>query len=364
MTAELIALKCENCGNAESIIKPNIAFGNEFTCKYCGTTSVLVINNRLYEPNPGERVCIKCGRVADRNARVCQCTAPLVRKCINPKCLKEFRVDHRICDYCGWDQSVNPTSDEAFNIKLGRSIKDLTDPDPNVVAMAREDVKRAIIEADPNIDFSVIIQELLPVANILRPIFSDLIKPGNSIIVQRRAWDLFHTFPAFSLSNDEISGLIKLFVMTKDEWGEIITTFNQIGAMVKPILVDFINPIDTDSKAIRAWQLLGYLKPVGNTEKVINTLVKIFAVTEYQWIENTSKNELLRIGPPIVNSLVIMMDTYPTYAVREKVTNLLVEVGVGGVEKIAEAMGNPSVSSDSRDWLKSTINKIRGGFRW
>ena len=142
MNAQTIAVKCPQCGNSTNLEAQQSQFGYEFTCSFCGTTSVLVINRQLYVPTPGERVCAKCGRVAMRDARVCQCGAPLVRKCVNPKCLKEFPVNHQICDYCGWPQEVNPTSSDATEVKVRHAIRDLSDPDIKVREAACDEIKR------------------------------------------------------------------------------------------------------------------------------------------------------------------------------------------------------------------------------
>jgi len=132
MDTQIIALKCPSCGNTNNVAEKEINYGYEFTCKQCLTTSVLVINKQLYTPKPGEHICIVCGRVTASDVRFCQCGASLVRKCINPKCLKEFPVDHRLCDYCGWPQDVEESSRVGGDIKIQRAIKDLSDPDPKI----------------------------------------------------------------------------------------------------------------------------------------------------------------------------------------------------------------------------------------
>jgi hypothetical protein len=103
MDSEIIALRCPSCGNASNAVARELRFGYEFNCKHCATVSMLVINRQLYVPQPGERICAACGRVAPRGSRFCQCGRSLVRTCV--ACSKEFPVDHAICDFCGWTQS-------------------------------------------------------------------------------------------------------------------------------------------------------------------------------------------------------------------------------------------------------------------
>ncbi|MBN1284742.1 MAG: HEAT repeat domain-containing protein [Anaerolineae bacterium] len=132
MGAEIIALRCPSCGYAENAVKQELRFGYEFTCARCGTVSMLILNHQLYMPRPGEIICMQCGRVAARGARFCQCSAPLVTRCVNPDCLREFPVHHAICDYCGWPQEVAPSSPGAVGIKIERAILRLFDPDKSV----------------------------------------------------------------------------------------------------------------------------------------------------------------------------------------------------------------------------------------
>ena len=103
MDAKIIALKCPSCGNAGSIQGKDARFGFHFVCGYCGTESMLVVNQQLYVPKPHERECLKCGRVAPPNARFCQCRSPLVKAC--SFCLAEIPVNDEVCHQCGRQQT-------------------------------------------------------------------------------------------------------------------------------------------------------------------------------------------------------------------------------------------------------------------
>ncbi len=132
MNAQIIALQCPQCGGTDTVDARVARFGYEFTCKHCKTTSVLVINSKLHIRTGGEHVCVDCGRVASSNARYCQCGASLVAQCRS--CLKEFPVDHTLCDFCGWPSGLDPSSPEGHVVRSRRAIKELTNYDPNSVA--------------------------------------------------------------------------------------------------------------------------------------------------------------------------------------------------------------------------------------
>jgi len=167
---EIVALRCPSCGNASNVPEKELKFGYQFTCPYCGTVSVLIINRMLYIPLPGEKVCVKCGRVAPRGARFCQCGASLVRTCIF--CLKEFPVDHGICDYCGWPQDVEPSSEAGIKLKVQRAISDLSNPDPKIQKDACEALKA-----------------IGPAASEAVPALADLIRRSKDQDVIESAWD-------------------------------------------------------------------------------------------------------------------------------------------------------------------------------
>ncbi len=160
---EIVALRCLSCGNPRNVPEKELRYGCQFICSYCGTVSRLIVGRQLYIPQPGEHVCVKCGQVAPRDARFCQCGASLVRKCINPKCLKEFPVDHDICDYCGWPQDVEPSSKAGVRLQVQRAIRDLSDRDPRVVLAACE-----------------ALEGIGPAASEAVPALVDLLKSGES----------------------------------------------------------------------------------------------------------------------------------------------------------------------------------------
>ncbi len=112
-------------------------FGAEFRCEHCGVICVLILDRALVPlstlQKQGEKVCTTCGRVAPRDARFCQLGHPLIRKCVNQKCFKEFAVDHQRCDYCGWLQHVKPGTTAAATLEVERAISGLSDPDDRVV---------------------------------------------------------------------------------------------------------------------------------------------------------------------------------------------------------------------------------------
>ena len=126
---EIAALQCPSCGSSNTGPTKPLAFGAEFTCAKCGSTSVLIINRALLPVDSlqksGDQVCAECGRVADRKARFCQDGHKLVRSCIS--CQKEFAAHHQRCDYCGWPQDVRLGTQSGYELELDRAIAGLSD---------------------------------------------------------------------------------------------------------------------------------------------------------------------------------------------------------------------------------------------
>jgi hypothetical protein len=110
MDVKIIALNCPSCGNSSNVQGKDARFGFHFTCKHCGTQSMLVINQQLYIPQPNEHVCIKCGKVARPGARFCQCRSPLLKRCWS--CQSEIPVDDEVCSQCGRTEADYAHSDE------------------------------------------------------------------------------------------------------------------------------------------------------------------------------------------------------------------------------------------------------------
>ena len=132
---EIVALRCPSCGSGITEPSREKAFGAEFRCDVCGIASVLIVDRALVPlstlQKAGEKVCVACGRVAQREARFCQEGHPLVRKCI--KCLHEFAVDHQRCDSCGWIQNVKPGTVEGEALAFDQAVHDVADPSYSVL---------------------------------------------------------------------------------------------------------------------------------------------------------------------------------------------------------------------------------------
>src|SRR5438445_1347146 len=94
----IVALRCPSCGGGPSEPSREMPFGAEFRCDHCSVISVLIIDRALVPlstlQKQGEKVCITCGRVAQREARFCQEGHALVRRCVYHDCLLEFPVGH------------------------------------------------------------------------------------------------------------------------------------------------------------------------------------------------------------------------------------------------------------------------------
>jgi hypothetical protein len=108
MSTQIVPLKCPQCGGSSNIIAKELRIGFEFKCQFCSTSSILVINDQLYIPKPGERICLKCGRVSSPETRFCQCGTTLIQKC--KSCHREISINNEICDYCGLPQKIKPST--------------------------------------------------------------------------------------------------------------------------------------------------------------------------------------------------------------------------------------------------------------
>lgn len=143
---EIVALRCPSCGSGITEPSREKPFGAEFRCDGCGVTSVLIINRALLPVDAlqksGDQVCAICGRVAKLDARFCQDGHPLVRRCLNQECLKEFPAHHQRCDHCGWLQDVMPGTLEGVDQELESAIRDLTDSSSGIIAAALGKIRR------------------------------------------------------------------------------------------------------------------------------------------------------------------------------------------------------------------------------
>lgn len=136
MNPTILPLQCPQCGNTNNLIEKEYEFGAEFTCQQCGTKSVMVMNQQLYAPRPGDLICITCGRVSPAGTQFCQCGADLLRSCV--LCEREFPLYHQICDHCGWPQTVAPTSQAGTILKVQRHLTALTDSSSAVRQTAQQ----------------------------------------------------------------------------------------------------------------------------------------------------------------------------------------------------------------------------------
>jgi RNA polymerase subunit RPABC4/transcription elongation factor Spt4 len=103
VNTHIVPLTCPQCGNTKNVSERQLHYGFEFACESCSTVSVLVIDNRLYVPRPGEHVCSECGYVVEPEARFCaNCGGRLpTRYC--PACQVLVSSDAKFCTNCGVD---------------------------------------------------------------------------------------------------------------------------------------------------------------------------------------------------------------------------------------------------------------------
>ena len=276
MAVQIIPLSCPKCGNASNVPEKELRFGYMFTCPYCSTTSVLIIDRQLYVPQAGEHVCTTCGRVAPPGARFCQCGQSLVRKCTN--CLEEFPIDHNLCDYCGWPQDIDPLSEAAVSMQVQRAIRHLSDPDAKVrlnaiqalgrigpaasaavPAMVEEYLK--VAEALTKIDICIALGEIGPAAV---PALVEVLKSSEDEYTKYSACvALGKIGPAASAA---VPAMVEVLKSSEDENTKYnaCVSLGEIGAAAVPALVEVLKSSKDVHKKVDACKALGEIGPAAS----------------------------------------------------------------------------------------------------
>ena len=244
-SVEIVALRCPSCGNTSNVPEKELKFGYQFICQYCGTVSVLIINRMLYIPLPGEKVCVNCGRVVQRDARFCQCGASLVRTCIF--CQKEFPVDHNVCDYCGWPQDVEPSSKAGIKLRVQRAISDLSNLDWKIQKKACD--------------------ALIAIGPAAVPALADLIRRSEDRGVIAWACAALEAIgPAASEAVPALADLIRRSEDREVIWSacEALIAIGPAASEAVPALADFIRRSEDEKVILRVCEVLeARLKGIG-----------------------------------------------------------------------------------------------------
>ena len=241
MAVQIIPLSCPKCGNASNVPEKELRFGYMFTCPYCSTTSVLIIDRQLYVPQAGEHVCTTCGRVAPPGARFCQCGQSLVRKCTN--CLEEFPIDHNLCDYCGWPQDIDPLSEAAVSMQVQRAIRHLSDPDAKVRWNAIQALRR-----------------IGPAASAAVPALVEYLKIAEALTKIDICMALGEIGPA------AVPALVEVLKSSEDEHTKYsaCVALGEIGAAAVPALVEVLKSSKDVHKKVDACKALGKIGPAAS----------------------------------------------------------------------------------------------------
>ncbi|NJL96178.1 MAG: HEAT repeat domain-containing protein [Anaerolineae bacterium] len=202
LAAHIQPLTCPQCGNTNNAFGREMRFGLEFTCGFCGATSVLVIDQRLYQPNPQESVCLNCGRVSPVGTPFCQCGAPLLQNCI--QCSERFAVHHRRCDHCGWDQDVPLRSPQGAELQVRLWVQDALRADPNRQKIARDQLNRSaprmmpgllrVLEVGNRDERSILLQTLTSIGPLGAPAVPVLLR----LLHQGDAFERYHSVEALA----------------------------------------------------------------------------------------------------------------------------------------------------------------------
>ena len=393
MDTKLVTLNCPKCGSSEQTIDQELRFGLEYKCKHCGTSSVLIINNRLYMPLPGEKVCLSCGRVAERDARFCQCGQPLVRRCINQDCLREFPIDHLICDYCGWRQEVSPTSEEGAWLEFQHAMRDFFDPQASIHKSAYDDIMVYLGKCHKKEDLEKFITEL-EIHNIDPvPFLLNSLSPGLDLASIEFVLSALRKKGVDSGERAK-EPLIRILEQSYDKETIDTTISNLLDmgvnamAMQRRIISEFPSESRV-SNAIRIIETHGE-SAFEDIEKValtssrknirtnaFNLMVNWVLLTEEgskhrdkfvltcaKYLNLLDENELSRVlidgGEGVTSFIVDVMDVFDSYKMRKKCWETLVHIGKPALLPLKQLRKSKNVSGATREWIETAIKKIEG----
>jgi HEAT repeat protein len=231
-----------------------------------------------------------------------------VRTCINPECFKEFPVDHDICDYCGWPQDVEPSSEAGVRFKVQRAIRNLSNPDPEIqkaACWALEAIGPAASEAVPALvdlikrsenDWVVwracrALRRIGPAASEAVPALAYLImRSGNGDVLWAACRTLEEIGPAAS---EAVPALVDLIKRSRDKDVLYIAcqALRAIGPSAVPALADLIKRGSTTEVLKAACDVLKEIGPAASEAvPALADLIKI-----YKKYAGINKDKLLYI---------------------------------------------------------------------
>jgi len=323
MTTEIVTLNCPKCGSADQVIEKELRFNLEFKCKHCGSTSVLIMNNRLYLPLPGEKICVSCGRVAQRNARFCQCGESLVTKCINQDCLLEIAVDHEICDYCGWRQNVEPYSDDGDKISFKLSINKYLDPELSMKERGREIIEGMILTSRDSNNISTMLNELatngIDITRFVVQI-EKLIEDSEIQIIAQKMLDIYGHSDSRKLLDPSKS---QKYI----EDGLVSALKYAIENRNKDSRIDMLNIFDEF-----------FSKPLEQST------IKRISMVAIEWIPD----------------IVTVMNKSKNYHVKDQCKQILVFIGSSAIPILEKCKRNKETTQSTREWIDHAIEEIQG----
>lgn len=323
MTTEIVTLNCPKCGSPDQVVDHELHYGIEFRCKNCGTISVLIMNQKLYMPLPGERICIKCGRVAQREARFCQCGESLIKKCVNQSCLREIPVDHEICDFCGWRQNAIPFTAEGDKVSFTLAIKHYLDPENSVSVKGREFIEGLILKSRDAYYIGTLLKELAANGIDMTP----------------------HVVQIVNLINDpEIKA-------------SVLDTFENCTQKSRSIIPEF-----PDSQKYVNEGLVSVVKYMLQNHNADGRMDQTRLMEEFlsKPINQSIIKKISQLGVESIPDLVRLMDYTKNYLVKDQCKKILVSNGSSSVPLLVKSKSNQALSKATIEWIDHAIQEING----
>lgn len=371
MDTSIIALTCPKCGSTDQVINKNVAFGYEFKCQHCQSTSVLIINHQLYIPLPGEYICTFCGRVSDRNARFCQCGKSLIQKCINPECHREISINHTICDYCGWNQEIKPNTSDGERQLLSLKIREYVDPDKRISAEAESYIFAHIMCITGITQVRLFIEELQVYRINIEPFITKILFHNRDSEV------LDYCIAALKKENFDSRGFLR--EATKESFNrtkvlEALSIIEEFGDNPLDIYFERFNPsigvnlydgqfggtcTENEFFTLFYWVFL--------TNTIDKYRTQYIPICESFFSTERDVNYATLNDPQMIPFLVELMEKYPNYKLRRNCQNLivfLIETGKGQqmkaqIEYLYRVLKAPSFSMECKEWISTAIKRIQ-----
>jgi hypothetical protein len=251
---------CPSC--RQTIETVETAFGAEISCPNCASISLLTKNHELRLRSEidvaQKQICPTCGDVTAQSARFCQNGHALLKKCIY--CKREIVVTHRVCENCGWQQTVAFASDQGIDERIQLHLTDLSSQKESVrtnaevllgemgekAAPAVEALCRVVLNHH-DYDALTALRLIGKPSKKVVPVLLDQFTSGNTTALDqpgRTAAFRYVMEIVLALGTEAsefIPALMQLLELCPGERNEIFRTLGKMGPIVIPTLTEYIN---------------------------------------------------------------------------------------------------------------------------